>query len=227
MSSAALYIGIAAVASVALSPALAHFGVLPPLRAFMLWLASVLPGIAAILTGLLALVLKRGTPATNGAAIVLGLVPVILLASVIKSGARQPRMNDVSTDLDDPPAFVQAKDIPANKGRSLEYPERFKPMARKAYADVVPVVRDGTPAQLLERAVAAAKDLGWTVTAVEADRFEAVVRSELWRFEDDVVVRAREASSGKARLDIRSKSRDGQGDFGANAARIRALSAKL
>jgi hypothetical protein len=39
-------------------------------------------------------------------------------------------------------------------------------------------------------------------------------------FRDDVVVRVR-ADEGGARVDMRSASRYGQGDFGTNAARIR------
>jgi len=39
---------------------------------------------------------------------------------------------------------------------------------------------------------------------------------------DDISVRVRE-SGGGAVVDIRSKSRDGKGDMGANAARIRAF----
>lgn len=229
MSSAALWISIVAASGVVIAPALAHFGLLRPMPAFMLWLASVLPGLAGLATGVLALVLRRGTPMTNLGAIALSLLPVILLGSIILSGRRTPRINDVSTDLEDPPAFVQAKEIPANRGRSLAYPDSFKPKVRAGYPDLAPVMRDEAPAALLQRAVAAAKELGWTVTALEPDagRFEAVVRSRLWQFEDDVVVRVRETQPGKTRLDIRSKSRDGKNDFGANAARIRALAARL
>ena len=42
----------------------------------------------------------------------------------------------------------------------------------------------------------------------------------MFHFVDDISVRIRPAAGG-SRIDIRSKSRDGQGDIGANAARIR------
>lgn len=227
MSSVALYVSCVAAAGIALAPALAYFGVLPPLAAFRLWLASALPGLVALALAFLAIVLRKGSTAAAVTALVLGLVPLLVAGSLVLKSRRVPLVNDVTTDLEDPPRFVQAKEIPANRGRSLEYPEKYKSRVRRGYGDLTPVVRDGTPAQLLERAVAAAKEMGWTVTAVEADRFEAVVKSTVWRFEDDVVGRVREVSPGKARLDIRSRSRVGNSDLGANAARIRALAARL
>ena len=51
--------------------------------------------------------------------------------------------------------------------------------------------------------------------------------TRIFRFVDDVVVRVRPAEGGGAIVDVRSKSRDGRGDLGANAARIRAFAEKL
>lgn len=233
MRNAALVLAGIAAAQIVLAPALAYLGVLPPLRAFQMWIFAALPGLAAIATALTGLLLRRIPLPVAAAAIVLGAVPLVVVGSIVRAGRRVPRINDVTTDLDDPPSFVQAKELPANRGRDFAYPERFKPRVREAYGDLGPVVRDGSAGALLEKAIAAAKELGWTVTAIDdrveggrEARFEAVVTSGLWRFQDDVVVRVRE-ENGKARLDVRSKSRDGQNDFGANAGRIRALIAKL
>ena len=45
--------------------------------------------------------------------------------------------------------------------------------------------------------------------------------SKLFHFQDDIVVRVRPGADGGSLVDMRSKSRVGQGDMGANAARIR------
>ena len=50
---------------------------------------------------------------------------------------------------------------------------------------------------------------------------EAVATSKLFHFQDDIVIRVRPEGQGGSLVDMRSKSRDGQGDFGVNAARIR------
>ncbi|MDX1653980.1 MAG: DUF1499 domain-containing protein [Candidatus Competibacteraceae bacterium] len=70
----------------------------------------------------------------------------------------------------------------------------------------------------LERAVAR---LGWQM--MEADpgerRLRAVVTTPLWRFKDDLEVRLIPASCG-TEIHIRSSSRVGRGDLGANSRHI-------
>lgn len=226
MRNAVIVLAGLATLQVVAAPLLAKLGVLRPIVAFQIWILAALPGLAAILTALAGLALRRIPLPLAAGAIVLGLLPLLVVGSIVRAGKRVPRINDVSTDLEDPPAFVQARELPANRGRDFAYPERFKSKVREAYGDLAPVVRDGSKAALLEKAIASAKELGWSVTAIDADRFEAIETSSLWRFQDDIVVRVRE-ENGKSRLDVRSKSRDGKNDFGANAARIRALTAKL
>ena len=71
---------------------------------------------------------------------------------------------------------------------------------------------------------------GWEVTLADAAglSLEAVATTPLLRFKDDVVVRVRPASKGPgAIVDVRSRSRLGQGDLGVNAARVRAFLKKV
>jgi uncharacterized protein (DUF1499 family) len=52
--------------------------------------------------------------------------------------------------------------------------------------------------------------------------------SRVFGFEDDVVIRVRPAPAGSGSvIDVRSKSRDGKGDLGVNAERIRTFVARL
>jgi len=71
--------------------------------------------------------------------------------------------------------------------------------------------------------------MGWEVVArAPADgRIEAVDTSEWFGLIDDIVIRIRPEGSSGSRVDIRSKSRIGQSDFGANARRIRAFIERL
>jgi uncharacterized protein (DUF1499 family) len=59
-----------------------------------------------------------------------------------------------------------------------------------------------------------------------AGRIEATATTTWFGFKDDVVIRIEPAEQG-SRIDVRSVSRVGRGDVGANAARIRAYVAKL
>ena len=67
-----------------------------------------------------------------------------------------------------------------------------------------------------------AESLGWEIveSRPQDGHLEARDTSRVFRFVDDVVVRIRADRRG-TRVDLRSKSRDGRGDLGANADRIR------
>ena len=69
--------------------------------------------------------------------------------------------------------------------------------------------------------MAALGALGFEVVNADRDalRVEAVATSFWFGFKDDVVVRIRPVEAG-ARIDVRSVSRVGVGDSGANAKRI-------
>jgi uncharacterized protein (DUF1499 family) len=71
------------------------------------------------------------------------------------------------------------------------------------------------------RALAAAHEMGWQVVASEPGegRIEASATTFWFGFVDDVVVRITPSGSG-SRIDVRSVSRVGRSDVGANAKRI-------
>ena len=101
-------------------------------------------------------------------------------------------------------------------------------MQREAY----PGLRTLVVAESPERTVALSQDvaleLGWDVVAVDpvAGRLEASDTTFWFGFTDDIVVRVRGVSDG-SEVDLRSTSRVGVGDLGANAARIRAFLDRL
>ena len=91
------------------------------------------------------------------------------------------------------------------------------------------------PKRAFEIAAAAARELGWEIVAEAPSegRLEATDRTLWFGFTDDVVIRIRshlfvgsEVVDG-SRVDIRSVSRVGLSDLGANARRVRAFLAKL
>ena len=54
-----------------------------------------------------------------------------------------------------------------------------------------------------------------------------IATTRLFGFHDDIAIRIRPDGAQGSRVDVRSKSRDGKGDIGANAARIRAFVGEL
>jgi uncharacterized protein (DUF1499 family) len=110
--------------------------------------------------------------------------------------------------------------VSAPGGRIIEVPE----LQRQRYPDIQPLHLGLAPAAALQAAQRAAERLGWQIDAyVPGDgRLEATDRSAFFGFKDDVVVRVRASDAG-SRLDVRSKSRVGLSDVGANARRVRAF----
>lgn len=231
---AAAVLGVLAVGDALLGPTLAYFGVVRPFSGFLLFAAGLLEAILGIVFGLIGL---RATGAARGLAgrplawLGLGLSAVVMAAALqaSSSGRGLPRINDITTNPADPPAFVVAANDPANADRDLGYPAPFGDLQRGAYPDLAPIELALPPGEALERVRRTAEALGWQVAEVRppqtegGDGFlEAREQSGIFRFVDDVVVRVRAAPNGSV-VDVRSKSRDGQGDLGANAARIRAF----
>jgi uncharacterized protein (DUF1499 family) len=108
--------------------------------------------------------------------------------------------------------------------------QRIARLQATAYGDIRSVRLETTPQQAFDRAAALVVERGWDVAASDpaTSRIEATATSTFFRFKDDVVIRVRPAESGNAAIvDVRSVSRVGQHDFGANANRVRAFLADL
>jgi uncharacterized protein (DUF1499 family) len=223
-------LGLGALFAALLGIVLVHAGVLTPLSGFrLLFPWGLLGGLLGLLVGLLALWRTRADPPARRVAWCGVLAGGGLLASalvVALPGRGLPTINDVTTDLDDPPAFVAAARDPELAGRDLGHPAEFAEPHRAAYSGLGPILTASAPDAALERARETAEALGWEVVEVDpaTGRLEARDVSRLYRFVDDVVVRVRPEGSG-SRVDVRSRSRVGRGDLGANAARIRAFAA--
>ncbi|MCP5058454.1 MAG: DUF1499 domain-containing protein [bacterium] len=223
-------LGALALFDAVMGPILIHLGLVSPMFGFQwLFLLGVLEGLIALVLGLIALRMTgagSGTSGRNLAWLGVGSGTVMLLVLLATAGPSRnvPPINDISTDLDDPPAFSVD---PADRARDMAYPEDFKPQVRTAYPDLAAQPTAAEPARALELAEATAKKLGWEVVAVEAAAGTVLARDTtgIFQFVDDIVVRVRPAEGGGSLVDVRSKSRDGRSDLGANAARIRRFQA--
>lgn len=219
-------IGILAALAMAIGPLLSHFAVTPPLGGFAVF---ALGGLVAVLTGLVSLVqVARGRGLTTGG--LLGCLAGLAFLWVASRAAGHPRINDFTTDLADPPVFLAATTAPANRGRDMSYPPEFAAVQRACCADLHPAKLAVLPSQAYDRALELAKAMpAWQVVRSDAASMmiEATATSALFRFQDDITIRVRPDGVGRAVVDVRSKSRDGKGDVGANTARIRAFVASL
>lgn len=140
------------------------------------------------------------------------------LLDKIKFVIDAPMNNDVSTTPGDPPEFEACARLPANEDRDLSWNGRRDALMKDEPLE--PPTYDIDPSALFEHVAATAEDMSnWQIVAAdpEAGRLEAVATTDMLNFKDDVVIELR----GRE-VHVRSKSRLGRKDFGANEERIRA-----
>ncbi len=214
---------------------------IPPLGAFLgLWgpLGGFYPFFIAIFLSLLTAITLAAAAAFatvtakpwRGSAVKGATLPLLVLVAVFLSRPGNVGINDISTDLEERPLFTL--DVAAAPGATLQTEEPlayFAEVQREHYPAVKPVLLAEPPAQVFDRVLATARAMPrWQVTRQEpaSGRIEAIARSRIFHFVDDVAIRIRPEGLG-SRVDMRSRSRVGQGDLGANARRILAFQAAL
>lgn len=128
-----------------------------------------------------------------------------------------PPINDITTDVEDPPSFW---DVP----NPVTYPgDQVAELQRQGYPDLKPLELSIDTTQSFKLASAVAHDMDWEIVAENTNemQIEAVARSFLFGFEDYIAIRLQD-NNGHTRVDVRSHSRLGRIDRGVNAKRIRA-----
>jgi uncharacterized protein (DUF1499 family) len=184
---------------------------------------------AAILAAMLAMPRWRARPWVPLAALIIALLaiaPPLILRNQAKG---IPPIHDISTDTFDPPPFVA---LLAERQKAINGADYGGPaiaaQQQQAYPDIKSLIVKAPPAETVQRAIDAARSLGWEIAATDAPngRIEATATTAWFGFKDDVVIRVRPEGAG-SRVDVRSVSRVGESDLGANAKRVREFLAKL
>lgn len=196
----------------------------------MRW-AVYLGGAAAVLSIVLLLVprLRRAAAGRLVAALVIGLLAAGIPLNGVRIARSVPPIHDISTDTERPPAFVAVLPLRAGAPNPAEHAgAELAKTQREAYPDLASHRLDLAPGAAFERAAQAARDMGWDIVDTDAasGRIEATDTTFWFGFKDDVVVRVEPDGSG-SRIDVRSVSRVGMSDVGANARRIRAYLARI
>jgi uncharacterized protein (DUF1499 family) len=198
--------------------------------------AGLVLALAALLTGLVAMVQmwNRGTLGF-GAAIGGTLLGAALLAWPAWNGylaLSLPPLFDITTDTADPPAFtgLAAQRRPDENAAAYAGAEAAAAQ-QAAYPDIERLQFDLPPEDVYAAVTALLAERGWTVTdagrqpdaAIRTATLQASDPGLVLGLPDDVVIRLRPDGSDGTLVDMRSASRVGRHDLGANAARIEAF----
>ena len=182
-------------------------------------LLAMLVGIAGIVTTRSAAGRGKALTALVGGAIIATIVAVMVLPSMLTS----PAIHDIPTNMEDPPAFVALKAARDAAPNETDYAGgEVSAMQAVAY----PALQTYVTAESGNTVFAAAQDIvasmGWKIAIADQNggTIEATATTRIYGYKDDVVIRIRPTMEGTTEVDVRSASRVGLGDLGANAARI-------
>ena len=188
-----------------------------------------LAAIALALSGLAVPRFRRGRAPLLVATLIVGIAIAWFPWQWQRNARSVPPINDITTDTENPPAFVALVAARAGLSVPTTYPgAATAEQQKRGYPDLKPLELRDPPPAAFARALDAAKAMGWEIAAADAGagRIEATAKTPWFGFKDDVVVRIVPSTAG-SRIDVRSVSRIGRSDLGTNAKRIRAYLEKL
>jgi uncharacterized protein (DUF1499 family) len=227
---------------------LALFSVVAALIAIIIvraGLIEALPGLAtlagalvfAALAILLALgsfvtIWRQGLGGLGYAVIAIGIGGALLAypAYLAYNAYKLPPIYDITTDVLDPPAFDAVRRLRSRNTNPAQYAGLYAAeQQRDAYPEVASLELSVPPKMAYDHALALVNKRRWLVLdarepqAKRRDgRIEAVARTPIMGFRDDLVIRIR-GTDEDSRVDMRSSSRYGYHDLGSNASRITAF----
>lgn len=160
-------------------------------------------------------------------AMILSIVPMLFVLPQMIKARSVPPIHDISTDTANPPEFVEVVKLRATALNDLNYAhgdmtaEETADLQQQAYPAVTTVMTDLAPPEAIAKAAVLLAEQGLDIVSANPEQgiVEATATTFWFGFKDDVVVRAMASGEG-TKLDVRSVSRVGQSDIGANAARI-------
>jgi hypothetical protein len=213
-----------------------HLGGLSTPPAINLVFVSLAAALVALLLGMLAFARIWIKGSTGGGRAAVGmLIAVATLAPplyFLPKLLTLPHLTDISTDTANPPDYAALASVRPDDANAMTIREGAAEAQQAAYPDIRTMELERPAAEVFDLVTQAVRRLGWDVAVAEPPgnsglgRIEATNKTMLMGFTDDVVVRVG-GDDAHATVDVRSSSRYGLHDFGANADRIRLLFAEV
>ncbi len=191
-------------------------------------------GMLAAFAGVIGMIVARKEKAPGKSSVWVGLILGLLVTSpvlmTIYAASSVPPIHDITTDLKNPPEFVAMLVVRGISDNPLDRkdPTDLATLQQAAYPGLVPMLIDQDASQVFDQVHALVTARGWEVVSASAQqgRIEATATTPIMGFKDDIVIRIR-GESGGTMVDMRSVSRVGKSDLGANAKRIEEFMAAL
>tara|TARA_B100000768_G_scaffold139786_1_gene131152 strand:+ start:83 stop:841 length:759 start_codon:yes stop_codon:yes gene_type:complete len=230
-SKAILVGGVVAICCVLVGSLGVRIGLWPYGTGFTFLTGGAVLAVIGLFLGIIAyaVCLRKGLRAERSGILIGILLSAVILAQLgvqYAAVTTVPAIHNISTDTIDPPAFNKLVAIREAEGANpLVYDaELLAEQQQVAYPKVKTLISAEPTKVLFTEAMVVLEDLGLEIVNEDtaAGMIEATATTFWFGFKDDVVVRIRSTANGSL-IDVRSVSRVGQSDLGANAKRIRAI----
>ena len=219
-------LGAVSVLALAAAGPLHHLGLVGLAGAFSVLKWAVYGALATVvlaISGIIIAARRRSGMAVAMTALALSLAAIGSVGALAWKASRVPAIHDITTDTVQPPPFLAVLPLRAGAPNPAEYGgPAIAAKQRQAFPDLGPLSLNLPSGRAFDRALAAARAMGWELVASDpaGGRIEATDTTFWFGFKDDIVIRVLPQPAG-SRVDVRSVSRVGVGDIGANAARVR------
>src|ERR1035438_1066246 len=147
----AFFDSLLAVALLAAGVVGAHWGFMPPILGFSVYLLGTLLGVFALLLGLIGIFVTRNPmrAAARPRAVIGTVLGALVIAPVlltVLTGPKVPPINDITTDVDNPPEFAHAQELNANHGRDMKYDKaKYADRQQQGYGPLPPLKTPDPP----------------------------------------------------------------------------------
>lgn len=211
-----------------------RFGPMPTLTAFNLVIVAFAGAIIAVTLGLIASIIiwREGCAGAlrTSFGIILALAFLAWPLAFLPAYRNLPAINDITTDANSPPKFVELMKLRGPGTNTSTYPVTNAKLQALAYPDLKPMFIDRPVEETFEIAREAVFRQKMAIVREQAPEtgpgksgvIEAVDRTLVFGLYDDISVRV-DGDNTRSRIDLRSASRFGRHDLGRNAERMRRL----
>lgn len=210
----------------------ARIELLSALAAFMVFGIGLLALLVGIVATVIGLIMSRGTGGATSAVRTWSALTIAVLVIAVSMSQRPDTsgaspIHDITTDIGNPPSFEAIVTIREEAGarNPPEYAgQETAEIQQSLFPDIQTLAIKKPTEEVFAAAERVARDLGWEIVRADpmTGQIEATATTYWFRFKDDVAIRLT-ARGEETYVDIRSKSRVGTGDMGANAARVQAF----
>jgi len=139
-----------------------------------------------------------------------------------------PKINDIVTNVDRPLMYIRVADLRHTDDNDVAYSDGFAVQQQKYYPEITSLYLDEKSDEVFKKVLELVQAKSWDVVSLYPSEgvVEATATTPVFWFMDDVVIRVKSTEKG-TRVDMRSSSRIGRGDYGTNARRVKIFLKKL